>query len=255
MKSRIFPLLRWLLVALPSVIFCSFSALSNAAQIFNVIIIDPFVDLHTGPGRGYPVVQIVEHGEKAMMLKKRTDWIQVETEKGFIGWTHRDNLALTLAEDRSALIEFDEVDIEDYISRRWSAGVAAGDFGGADAMSFYGGYRFTDHLTLEGKLTHAIGNFSDSVSVGFSLLHETWPHWRVSPYFHMGVAVIQVNPNATLTQPEDRTDTMMMVGVGAQTYITRRFMLRAEYVNNLILTSRNENEEVIEWKIGLNVFF
>jgi hypothetical protein len=38
-------------------------------------------------------------------------------------------------------------------------------------------------------------------------------------------------------------------------HITGRLFLRAEVTNHYILTSRNTNEEVNEWKVGLNVFF
>lgn len=245
----------WLIRILASIVFCSviFSAQADDDTL-DVTIIDPFIDLHSGPGRGFPVVQVIERGEKITMLKKRTDWIKVKTRRGFEGWAHRNDLTLTLSDD-GALIEFDQVDVDDYVGRHWNAGIAAGDFGGADALSAYVGYRFTDNLTFEGKVTHAMGNFSDSMSGGFSLIHETWPHWRVSPFFSLGVGMISTNPDATLVQTEDRTDTMLMVGVGAQAYITRRFMLRAEYTNNMILTSRDENEEVKEWKLGLNIFF
>lgn len=244
---------RWLAILLLSLTGGT-SSLSWADEGIRVTIIDPFVDLHTGPGRGYPIVHIVERGEPAEMLKKRTGWIKLKTRRGFEGWAHSDDLALTLDED-GALMEFDQPGVEDYLDRRWHTGAGAGDFGGADALSAWLGYRFTDNLTVEGKVTHAIGNFSDSLSGGFSIVHETWPHWRVSPFFSLGVGVIKINPDATLVQTEDRTDTMMMVGIGAQGYVSRRFMLRAEYTNNMILTSRNENEEVNEWKIGLNIFF
>lgn len=225
-----------------------------ADELLEVIIIDPYVDMHTGPGRGFPVTHVIERGESTTMLKRRTDWIKIEGKRGKTGWAHREDLSLTLG-PRDELYEFDDPDIEDYISRRWSGGFAAGDFGGADTLSAYLGYRFSHNLSLEGKVTQAIGNFSDSMILGASFIHETWPEWRISPYFTLGVAVIDTSPDATLVQAEDRTDGMMMVGLGAQTYISRHFILRLEYTNNLILTSRNENEEVNEWKLGFNVFF
>lgn len=225
-----------------------------ADERLDVIIIDPYVDMHTGPGRGYPITHVIERGESTTMLKRRTDWIKIRGKRGKTGWAHRDDLSLTLG-PRDELYEFDDPDMGDYISRRWSGGFAAGDFGGADTLSAYLGYRFSHNLSLEGKVTQAIGNFSDSTILGVSFIHETWPEWRVSPYFTLGIAVIDTSPDATLVQTEDRTDGMMMVGLGAQTYLSRHFMLRLEYTNNLILTSRNENEEVNEWKLGFNVFF
>ena len=241
----------WFLV---SIVLLSLSLPSFAAEPISVTILDPFINLHTGPGRGFPITQVIARGEQATLLKKRTDWVLVSTEKGFEGWAHRDSLNLTLGPD-GVLFEFTDAGIDDYLSRRWSAGFGGGDFEGAATLSVFLAYRFTENLSIEGKFTQALGNFSDSLIGGVSLVHETWPDWRVSPYFSLGIGVIETTPDATLVQPTDRTDVLIMTGIGAQTYIARSFVLRAEFVNNLILTSRNENQEVNEWKIGLSFFF
>ena len=46
-----------------------------------------------------------------------------------------------------------------------------------------------------------------------------------------------------------------LVGGGFRAYVTRRFVLRAEYKSYVVLTSRDENEEVEEWKVGFGFFF
>ncbi len=230
------------------------SGFTHAADYLTVTILDPFINLHSGAGRGFPIIQVIERGETATLLKKRTDWILVQTDKGFEGWARRDSLSLTLGPD-NVLIQFNNDDIEDYIARRWSAGFGGGDFGGAATLSGFMSYRFTNNLSVEGKFTQAIGNFSDNLIGGVSLVHEIWPEWRVSPYFSVGVGIIHTSPDATIVSSFDRTDTMLITGIGAQTYISRSFVLRAEFVNNLILTERNENQEVNEWKIGISFFF
>lgn len=230
----------------------SFSAFG--AEELSVTILDPFINLHTGPGRGFPITHVVERGEQAKLLKKRTDWILVVTAKGFEGWAHRKDLELTLGPDE-VLIAFPQEGIDAFINRRFQAGFGGGDFEGASTLSFYMNYRFTDNLSVDTKFTQAIGNFSDSLIFGVSLMHETWPDWRVSPYFSLGVAVIRTSPDATVVSPEDRTDNMLMTGIGAQAYFYQNMVIRAEFVNNLILTSRDENQEVNEWKIGLSFLY
>lgn len=237
-----------------AIAFCCLGQTSFADELLEVTIIDPYVDMHTGPGRGFPVTQVIERGEKTTLLKRRTDWIKIRNRRGKTGWAHRDSLSLTLG-PRDELYEFNDPDIGDYVARRWSGGFSAGDFGGASSLSAYLGYRFSHNLSLEGKVTQAIGNFSDSMIVGASFIHEAWPEWRISPYFTLGIAVIETSPDATLVATEDRSDSMMMVGLGTRAYLSRNFVLRLEYSNNLILTSRNDNEEVNEWKLGFNVFF
>jgi hypothetical protein len=38
-------------------------------------------------------------------------------------------------------------------------------------------------------------------------------------------------------------------------YLTDRFILRVEYKRHTVLTSRDDNEEIDQWKAGFSVFF
>ena len=57
---------------------------------------EPYIELHTGPGRGYPVFHVVDRGETITVLKRRTDWFRVRTAKGKEGWVKRAAMELTL---------------------------------------------------------------------------------------------------------------------------------------------------------------
>ncbi len=46
----------------------------------------PYIDMHTGPGRGYPVFHVAEKHEALRLLKSRTDWYKVVTTNGEMGW-------------------------------------------------------------------------------------------------------------------------------------------------------------------------
>ena len=70
-----------------------------------------------------------------------------------------------------------------------------------------------------------------------------------------GGGLIQIDPNATLVQTEDRTDTISSVILGANVYLTKRVILKLEFNQYKVLTSRNDNEEITEWKAGLSAFF
>jgi len=59
----------------------------------------------------------------------------------------------------------------------------------------------------------------------------------------------------TLVDENDRTDQLASVGVGLKWYLTRRFVLRAEYKNHVIFQNKNDNQEIDEWKAGLAFFF
>jgi hypothetical protein len=71
----------------------------------------------------------------------------------------------------------------------------------------------------------------------------------------LGAGVIKTEPKATLVATRDRTDSLAQAGAGVRMYLTRRFVFRAEYKAHVVFTSRDDNEEVREWKAGFSFFF
>ena len=88
-----------------------------------------------------------------------------------------------------------------------------------------------------------------------NILMHPFPKWRLSPYFTIGSGVIEIKPHTTIVHAEDRTDEIAHVGMGANLYLSDRFMLRMEYKRHTVLTSRDDNEEIDQWKAGFSVFF
>jgi Outer membrane protein beta-barrel domain/Bacterial SH3 domain len=219
-----------------------------------ILIVDPFIELHTGPGRGYPIFHVIERGREVTIVKRRTDWFQLRTDRGLEGWAPRAQMVATL-EPTGEPLDLEEPARENYMSRRWQAGLLGGNFGGASEVSAFGGYAFSDNLSIELTLTHVLGEFSNGYAATLGLMHLFVPEWRASPYFTLGTGAIYIEPKSTLVRAIDRDDQIGYAGVGVQVYLTRRFMLRGEYRNNIIFTSRDDNEEVDEWKLGLAFFF
>ena len=67
--------------------------------------------------------------------------------------------------------------------------------------------------------------------------------------------IVQISPKATIVQSEDRTDPAAYSGLGLRGYLTNRFLLQAEYRKFVVLTSRDDNEEIDEWTVGFTYFF
>lgn len=219
-----------------------------------VEIAEPFIEMHTGPGRGYPVFHIVEKGEPLGIIKKKTQWYKVTTAKGKLGWVHENQLQKTLTPKGEAFV-INKPDHAGFVKRDFEVGVLAGDFGGANVMTLNAGWSWTEQINTEFSFSQALGNVSDIQFANLSIMHQPFPEWRVSPYFKLGAGVIATKPRSTLVFPKDRQDEMALVGLGVRAYISRQFFLRAEYNSYTILTSRNDNDEVEEWKIGFSVYF
>ena len=214
----------------------------------------PYVELHTGPGFAYPVAQVAERGEWIEVLKRRTDWFRVRNHRNYEGWVHVEEMRQTLTEGGEALAvaAFTQ---EDFRNRDWEFGFLGGDLDGADLLSVYGGYSFNENLSAELSFSQAVGDYSSEYLLDVNLLSHPFPEWRYSPFFTLGGGMINTKPNTTLVQTEDRTDTTAHVGIGLHAYVTRRFFLRAEFRHYAVFTSRDDNEEFDQWKIGFGFFF
>jgi len=232
-----------------------FPGLAKAAKEHRrVAVADPYLEMHTGPGRGYPIFHVVDRGESVEIVMQRTDWYLVRDAGGDEGWVDQEQMELTLTGDGS---EFDveRANLADFTNAKWELGVLAGDFGGANIVSLYGGYSLNPNVSIEAWGSQILGNFSNGWTGSVNVVHEAWPDWRVSPFFTLGAGVIHTSPKSTIIQGEDRTDQIGHAGAGIRVYVSRRFLFRAEYKSYVVFTSRDDNEEVEEWKVGFAFFF
>ncbi len=237
------------------VLACALPGVAAAAKEYRrVAVADPYLEMHTGPGRGYPKFHIVDRGETVEILKQRTTWFLVRDADGDEGWVDQAQMQQTLKPDGSQTT-FESAQQEDFTNARWEMGVLAGDFGGANVVSIYGGYSLNPYLSLELWGSQILGNFSNGWTGSVNIVHEAFPDWRVSPFMTLGAGAIRTEPKSTIVQGDDRTDQIGHVGGGFRIYATRRFLLRAEYKSYVVFTSRDDNEEVEEWKVGFAFFF
>ncbi|HZD53736.1 MAG TPA: SH3 domain-containing protein [Woeseiaceae bacterium] len=230
------------------------TAWAAGEQHDTVTVADPYLELHTGPGRGYPRFHAVERGETIEVIKRRTDWFLVRDSRGTEGWVHRKQMERTLGPGGEA-VALGGADQRDFTDARWEVGVLSGDYGGANVISLYAGYSLNPNVSLEVWGSQILGNFSNGWMGSVNVVHETWPERRVSPFFTLGAGYVRTEPKSTIVRSEDRSDQTAHVGAGLRVYATRRFILRAEYKSYVIFTSRDDNEEVEEWKAGFAFFF
>ncbi|MBL4868976.1 MAG: SH3 domain-containing protein [Pseudomonadales bacterium] len=214
----------------------------------------PFIEMRTGPGRGYPLFYVVERGDKVEVLKEKTEWFKVRNRKGTEGWVSRENLAMTLSAAGN-LVALRRFGLEDFENMQWELGVQGGNFGGAPLVSGLLAYRYAQNLSVELSVNQASGNLSNNLFATVNVLNQPFPHWRVSPYFMLGIGKIRTKLNKTLVQSPDRDNELLLGGVGARIFITKRFIFRLEYRNYVALTNQSENDEIEEWKMGFGVFF
>jgi hypothetical protein len=227
---------------------------SAAREYLQLFVTEPYLELHTGPGRGYPVFHVVARDASVDVLFRRTDWFKVRTEQGVEGWASQKDMQKAVLADGSPFV-FPLGDRAGFTSHSFEMGMFAGQYGGATEVSGYGAAYFNSQLGVEVALGQYLGTYSNGVTADLGLIHVFAPEWRWSPFVTLGVGLVRIQPKATLVQTSDRTEDTAYAGIGVRYYLTRRFFLRGEYKTHWVFTTRNQNEEEDEWKLGFAFFF
>ncbi|MFO1078918.1 MAG: SH3 domain-containing protein [Planctomycetota bacterium] len=223
-------------------------------KLLQLFVTEPYLELRTGPGRGYPVTQVVARGESLDVIYRRTDYFRVRSQRGAVGWARaRDLQKAVLADGSPFTINFG--DREGFQTHDWELGAFAGDFDGADLVSLYGARSINDNIKIELTGSQYIGQQRSGYMLEAGIAHVFAPEWRLSPFIVLGGGLFRVDKDAQRPNLVDRTDQSAYAGVGVRFYLTRRFFLRGEYKERVVFTSRNDNEELKEWKVGLAFFF
>jgi hypothetical protein len=232
------------------------AAKEAAAQekLLQVFVSEPYLELSTGPGRGYPVFHVVEREQSVDVLHRRTDWFKVRTEVGVEGWARAQDMRRTKLADGSPFV-FNLGDRAGYTTHDWEIGIGGGDYGGANLIATYGSYSLTDNMKIDLSISQFLGNSSNGWKAEIGLQHVLFPEWRFSPFLTLGTGYVETSPRATIVLPLDRADQTAYAGAGARFYLTRRFFLRADYRWHTVFTSRDDNEELEEWKVVIACFF
>ena len=126
-----------LLCALPA------SAQDTAPASERVQIADPYIELRTGPGRGYPVFFVAEKRQWVSIELRRTDWYRVRAEGGQVGWVQRSQLETTLTAAGSTKT-FRDLLLDDYLKRRVEFSGGWGRFKGEPMLRLGLQARFAD---------------------------------------------------------------------------------------------------------------
>ena len=229
-------------------------AVGGAREYLQLFVAQPYLELHTGPGRGYPVFHVVPRDGSVDVLFRRTDWFKVRTEHGVEGWASQPDMRGMVLADGSPF-KFSVGDRAGFTAHRHEMGLFAGAYAGASLVSGYASVSFNSQLALEGALGQFFGKFSNGVTGDVGLTHVIAPEARWSPFLTLGLGVVHVEPKATLVQAANRTEQTAYVGGGVRYYLTRRFFVRGEYKAHYIFTKRNQNQEADEWKLGFAFFF
>jgi hypothetical protein len=219
------------------------------------IVRSAYLELHTGPGRGFPRDHAVAQGDEIELLARRTDWVRIRAPRGVTGWVPRRTLQAALGQPAPEPVDWLSLRALGERERGFEAGVDLGDFQGASLISAWTGYSLNESLMVQAEAGQFMGNVSDGWLGAVNVVHRPFPSWRIAPYFMVGTGLVQTDPRSTLVQSEARDEELLQAGLGADVWIARSLILRIEYRNVQISTDRDEREEVNQWKAGVSFQF
>ncbi|MEA3151021.1 MAG: hypothetical protein QOD56_1960 [Gammaproteobacteria bacterium] len=221
-------------------------------QLVEVVVTDPYIELHSGPGRGYPVVYVVGRDDTVTVLFSRTDWYKVRAPRGQEGWVRRADLARTeLPSGEPAPIP----PYPEFASHRWELGAGYGEFNHQNLVTGYADFGMTESLDIEFVVQQAFGTIDNRYITTIGVRHTFIPEWKwFSPTAGIGTGYQYID-NKVPPAPLQTHNQMAYVSLGARGFITRRFMWRADWRKYDVFTNQNQNEEPEEWKVALAVFF
>lgn len=229
----------------------------DSLSSIEVIVTVSYLDMRTGPGKGFPIFHVVEKGENITLVKEKTDWIKVRTQKGKEGWIYRTNLAGTIGANGET-VNLGIPKRGDVTKNPWELGATVGEFDDIESLGVHGSYRANNNISLELRFNQATGRFSNSQMFSWGVKHQPFPSWRLSPFFVLANGKVKVSPNSGLSQFQAREDSFFMLGVGSYYHFNHRIIFRFEFnsYNSLnTVNSENGNDKIEEWKIGLSTFF
>jgi hypothetical protein len=219
-----------------------------------VQVTDAFIELHTGPGRGFPVFFVAAKDEWIEIERRHTDWFKVRTAGGKLGWVQRQQLSTTLTEAGSQKT-FRDIALDDYLQRKVEMGASWGRFRREPMLKAFASYRLADALSLEGNLGQVQGVFSGSDFWHANLAMEPWSDRRWSPFFTVGLGQFKNLPNTSLVGAQTVDAKLAHAGIGLKLHLGERFAARVDYSIYTAFVADTRAAEFRALSAGLSFFF
>lgn len=231
---------------------------ADADEVPALEVIDPYLEIRSGPGRGYPVFYVIEEGEQVQVLVRQPGWYEVRSNNGKQGWVAQSQIARTMQRSGEPA-DLPTVSYGDYLKRGWQVGFSTGQFtsgsvGSADNIKANLGYRPLNWLVVEAETGKFFAPETRGGYNSFNLVFEPFSRNRWSPAVLLGSGVMNIEsqPEQVVLDIDDSSYTHY--GLRLNYYIGRNFLINMEY-KYFDVDAEPASEELEAWYIGFNTFF
>jgi len=217
-------------------------------------VVEPFLEIHTGPAAVYPIFYVAEKGEKINLLKRRADWYKVRLANGKEGWVNRSEIELTLlAQGRKK--NFMERFYDDRVAGRLVMGWGVGTFGGDSSLYVRADYPLNNTIKAEIVATFVSSDQGSAqiYSGGIVIVPFRWRWLSLSGT--MGAGVVKSTPSDLLINATRDTSPEAHAGIGLSIPLVRDLSLDGEFRNFTVFSSTESTQEFQEYSLGLSFQF
>jgi hypothetical protein len=222
-----------------------------------VQVLEPFIEMRTGPGRGYPVFHVVERAAWIVIELRRTDWYRVRVDgvqNAAVGWVQREQLEATLT-DAGAGRNFRDAVVDDYLNRRLEFGAALGRVKGQPLVKFWGAYRLGESIALQAVAGQMQGPLAGTDYWHLGLIAEPWSDRRWSPFLTVGLGRFNNQPGGSLISPSVTRAKLGHAGVGLNWHVSERLVARLDWGLNAAFVSDTRVLEFRTLSAGMAFYF
>ncbi|KPF42673.1 hypothetical protein D621_20395 [beta proteobacterium AAP51] len=215
---------------------------------------EPFLEMHTGPSRGYPVFYVVEKSQWVVVELRRTDWYRVRAEGGQVGWVPRRALESTLTAAGGSKT-FRDLLLDDYLRRRVEFSGGWGQFRSEPMLRLGLHARLADTVGAELVVGQVQGLFSGTDFWHVSLVSEPYSDRRWSPYFSVGLGKFNNIPNTSLVDARPVNANLAQATLGLRWHLGERFIARLDWTLYTAFVSDQRSTEYRSITAGLGFYF
>ncbi len=218
-------------------------------------VIDSYLELHTGPGRGYPIFHVIEQGQVVTVHSRRTNWFHVSDHRQRKGWVKQEGLARTLA-PTGLPAALPDIQHGDFLAQQGRIGFSLGTQEKAQTATVMAGYRLLSFAGIEAEYGQIFDQNIDGTTYGVSIIFEPIKDWSFTPFISKGIGwqtwqekiIGQVGLKKSINSEYEYT------GIGLHYYIGFNFVVRGEY-RKIFLTADNDSLSNSAWRLGFSSFF
>ena len=224
-------------------------------------VIDTYLELHSGPGRGYPIFHVIEQGHTIKVHTRRTNWFYVSDHRNRQGWVKQEALARTLA-PTGLPAALPDTQHGDFLAQQGRVGFSIGRQEKAETATLMAGFRLLKWAGIEVEYGEVFGKLIDGISYGGNLIVEPFQlfeysgNWSFTPFLSKGLGKQEWSYKSkgqigTTGIPINEYE---FTGIDINYYIGYSFVVRGEY-RKMYIEGENDKLSNSAWRLGFSSFF